>query len=152
AFSWGGQGHHVVGMIADLILQSDPVAREKIRSLLGDVSLSEAAVRADCAKGFRYCRRDPTPEERTYAEHNPRHHSFHYTDVPIQQSKYAVGTPGTGADDVVQIIRYATSVLRNQAPLQGPATLNQREALWVLAHLVGDIHQPLHVGSIYFDR
>jgi len=26
------------------------------------------------------------------------------------------------------------------------------EAVWLLAHLVGDVHQPLHVGAMYFNR
>ncbi len=52
----------------------------------------------------------------------------------------------------MQIIKQAVNILRNRAPNDGPATLTKRQALWVLAHLVGDIHQPLHVGAIYFDR
>jgi hypothetical protein len=31
-------------------------------------------------------------------------------------------------------------------------SLTDTEAVWLLAHLVGDIHQPLHVGGVYFDR
>jgi hypothetical protein len=80
------------------------------------------------------------------------HHSFHYTDVPIQQSQYQAGTAGTGNDDVVEVIEHAFNVLRSGTSLPGPAALNQREALWLLVHLVGDIHQPLHVGAIYYDR
>ena len=72
--------------------------------------------------------------------------------VPIQQSQYRPGTAGTRENDVVQIIKQAVNILRNRAPNDGPATLTKRQALWVLAHLVGDIHQPLHVGAIYFDR
>ena len=30
--------------------------------------------------------------------------------------------------------------------------LDRKSALWVLAHLVGNIHQPLHVGAVYFDQ
>jgi hypothetical protein len=119
---------------------------------LGENSLSDVSVWADCAKGFRYCQRNPTPEEQAFADQNPRHHSFHYTDVPIQQSQYRAGTAGTGTDDVVQVIKQAVNVLRGRAPNQGPAVLNEREALWLLVHLVGDTHQPLHVGAVYFDK
>jgi hypothetical protein len=93
----------------------------------------------------------PTAEEAAFAEENPRHHLFHYTDVPIQQSQYRAGTAGTRTDDVVQVITHAVNVLRGRAPNHGPAVLNERNALWLLAHLVGDVHQPLHVGTIYFD-
>ena len=57
----------------------------------------------------------------------------------------------TGSDDVVQVVKHAFNVLRGRAPNQGPAILNQRNALWLLDHLVGDMHQQLHVGAIYFD-
>jgi len=151
-FAWGSEGHKTVGKIADVILEQNPSVRERVRQILGDDSLSDVSVWADCAKGFTYCHMEPTPEQQAYADKNPRHHSFHYTDVPIQQSQYRAGTAGTGADDVVQVIKYAFSVLRGNPSSQGPAKLSQREALWLLAHLVGDIHQPLHVGAIYLDR
>ncbi|WP_409362753.1 S1/P1 nuclease [Bradyrhizobium sp. CIR18] len=28
---------------------------------------------------------------------------------------------------------------------------DKKEALFVLSHLVGDLHQPLHVGAVYLD-
>jgi hypothetical protein len=65
---------------------------------------------------------------------------------------YSPGTAGTVRDDVVQVIRYAVQKLRGTAPTDGPADLKPEEAVWVLAHLVGDIHQPLHVGAIYYDH
>jgi S1/P1 Nuclease len=152
AFSWGSDGHRTVGMVADLILEQRPASRDRLRQILGENSLSNVSVWADCAKGFRACRRDATPEERAFTDQNPRHHAFHYTDVPIQQLQYRAGTAGTGSDDVVQVVKHAVNVLRGRTPNQGPAVLNQRDALWLLVHLVGDIHQPLHVGAIYFDR
>jgi hypothetical protein len=98
------------------------------------------------------CHRPLTADEKAYADANPQHKEFHYTDVPIQQPRYQQGTAGTRDDDVIQVIRESVSILRGRTPESGPATLTKRQALWVLAHLVGDIHQPLHVGAIYFDR
>ena len=73
--------------------------------------------------------------------------------MPIQQTAYRADTAGTKPYDVVQIIRYSIKVLRGQRPNDAPSGVNltAKEALWVLAHLVGDIHQPLHVGAAYFD-
>jgi hypothetical protein len=134
-------------MVADLILQNDP-AGAAARQLLQN-SLSEAAVWADCAKGA--C--GPlTPDERTYVEDNSQHKTFHYTDVPIQQAQYKLGTAGTREDDVVQVSKQAINILRGVPPNQGPAVLDRKSALWVLAHMVGDLHQPLHVGAIYYDQ
>jgi hypothetical protein len=141
-WAWGMDGHRTVGMVADLILQNDP-AGAAARQLLQN-SLSEAAVWADCAKGA--C--GPlTPDERTYVEDNSQHKTFHYTDVPIQQAQYKLGTAGTREDDVVQVSKQAINILRGVPPNQGPAVLDRKSALWVLAHMVGDLHQPLHVGG-----
>src|SRR5215470_1630053 len=152
AWSWGGDGHRIVGAVADQVLASHPTAKAKVDALLGSRSLSEASVFADCAKGFTYCHRKLSDEERAYVAKNPDHHAYHYTDIPIQQPRYNAGTAGTARDDVVQVIRYAVQTLLGTAPTDGPADLQPEEAVWVLAHLVGDIHQPLHVGAIYYDH
>src|SRR5215831_11555992 len=152
AWSWSGEGHRTVGAIADLILEKYPKVRERVASILGGNSLAEVSVWADCAKGYRYCHRALTDEEKTFASENRAHHAFHYTDVPIQQSAYHAGTAGTAENDIVAVSAHAINVLREKAPNHGPAILNERDALWLLTHLVGDIHQPLHVGAVYFDK
>jgi hypothetical protein len=146
AWSWGMDGHHTVGMVADLILMNDP-AGAAAKQLLG-ASLADSAVWADCAKGLCGVL---TPDQQTYVQNNPQHATYHYTDVPIQQSFYRPGTAGTRDNDIVQIITESANILRGQS-VNGPARLDRKSALWVLAHMVGDIHQPLHVGAIYFDK
>jgi hypothetical protein len=148
AWAWGLDGHRAVGMVADLILQNDPAGAAAGR-ILG-TSLSQAATFADCAKGI--CQRPLSADERTYVTDNPKHKTFHYTDVPIQQGQYRLGMAGNRNDDAVQVAKQAINILRGSAPNQGPAKLDRKSALWVLAHLVGDLHQPLHVGAIYFDE
>jgi S1/P1 Nuclease len=152
AWSWSGDGHRTVGAIADLILEKYPKVRERVAAILGGNSLAEVSVWADCAKGFRYCHRPLSDEEKAFASHNRAHHAFHYTDVPIQQSAYHAGTAGTAENDIVAVSAHAINVLREKVPNHGPAILNERDALWLLTHLVGDIHQPLHVGAVYFDK
>jgi S1/P1 Nuclease len=153
AWAWGNNGHRIIGAIADRILKdAAPTTREKVETILEGVSVSEASVWADCAKGYRHCQRAPSAEELAFAANNPRHHKFHYTDVAIQQTEYRLGGAGTRPNDVVQVLIQSINVLRGQAPNHGPAVLNQKEALWLLDHLVGDVHQPLHVGELYFDK
>ena len=50
ASSWGPDGHHTVGAIADRLIAGSHAA-EQVKSLLGGLSLEQAAVWADCAKG-----------------------------------------------------------------------------------------------------
>jgi S1/P1 Nuclease len=150
AWSWGNDGHRTVGMIADLILERSKPIHDAVKSTLDNATLSDASVFADCAKGPTVCNRPLSPDERDFVANNPGHKEFHYTDVPIQQNSYRLGTAGTRDNDAVQVMREAINILRgNSGPT--PAQLTKKQALWLLAHLAGDIHQPLHVGAVYFD-
>ena len=163
AWAWDFPGHRIVGAIADLILQQHyPTAQQRVSELLekqnGTIelrSLSQVAVFPDCAKrgNVPFCGRPPSDEEKAYAERNPHHDKFHFTDVPLQQPTYVASSAGTDGIDVVQMIAYTLAQLRGKNPPAKPdVNLTDPEALWLLAHLVGDIHQPLHVGAKYFDK
>ena len=161
ALAWGSEGHRVVGAVADRILKKDdPAIYQKVQNLLGGETLEEAAIWADCAKGFTYCHRAPSDAEKAYTAKNRHHHNYHYTDVPVGQPSYVGGTAGTEPYDIVQVLKYAIEVMRAAAhpggvnDPHGPADvhLSPSEAVWLTAHLVGDLHQPLHVGAIYFDE
>lgn len=87
------------------------------------------------------------------------HKQYHYTDVSIQQSQYETRLAGTRNDDVVAAIVAAVRVLKEPAgntpscahPNEPLCFANKAEALMLLVHYVGDLHQPLHVGAIYLD-
>jgi hypothetical protein len=161
ALAWDYPGHRIVGAIADMVLQQNyPKTHERVTALLdkkdagGNVvhrSLSEIAVFADCAKKVSYCGRPPSDEEKAYAIGNPEHDRFHYTDVPIERNAYEPGTAGTRKIDVVRMLDYAVAQLRGKKPAHKKhVKLTNVEAVWLIAHLVGDIHQPLHVGAPYY--
>jgi hypothetical protein len=77
--------------------------------------------------------------------------TYHFTDVPIQRNEYSRIHAGTNDRDIVQTINAAIAKLRD-LPLQAAVSIgDKKEALFLLAHLVGDLHQPLHVGAIYLD-
>jgi len=114
--------------------------------------MATAAEWMDCAKGFRYCQKQPTSEMQDYASRNPKHHSCHYTDVPFEFTEYRENEVGASPDDVVHILGDAILVLRGQLSANPEHDLTKREALFILAHTVGDIHQPLHVGAAYIDE
>jgi hypothetical protein len=165
AGAWDYPGHRMVGAIADLVLaQHSPATQERVSELLatkdasGNVqkrSLRQVAVFPDCAKRGNepFCGRPPSQEEKDYAERNPHNSTYHFTDVPLQQRKYVPGTAGTEDTDVVQMIEYVVVQLRGKTPpVKKDVKLTNTEAVWLLAHLVGDIHQPLHVGAKYFDK
>lgn len=168
AAAWDYPGHRIVGAIADRVLQRHyPAVAAKVYALLATRdaaghltyrSLSQAAVFPDCAKdgNVPYCGRPPSDEEKAYAARNKKHATFHYTDVPLQQTEYREHAAGTGDIDVVHMIEYTVRQLSAKTAADKPAkkpgevNLTDTEALWLLVHLVGDIHQPMHVGARYY--
>jgi len=81
------------------------------------------------------------------------HEAFHFADVPIQRGKYRRNLDneevGTSKHDVVHAINACIAVLQGH-PAPAPFSIkDKKEALFLLAHFVGDLHQPLHVGSVY---
>ena len=171
--AYGPDGHEIVGAIADERLANTPTAA-KIRTLLDGMTLEKAAVipdeikgwdkkGVDDPKGFHYSAHPNIDIQlRNFWRANqpthdpdsamPSHHWFHYTDVPVVRvEKYAEGQAGRSKWDVVHMIPYCVEVLRGRVPEQNERKITKPVALILLAHYVGDIHQPLHVGAEYFD-
>jgi hypothetical protein len=178
ANAWGPDGHQTVGKLADGILVGTN-AQKEVKKILGSMKLERAALWADCAKGvtpdkqgtfayrgaghFKECAPFETKAEeakmvafvqRNWTNCSPRpdqevcHKQFHYTDVAIQRGQYGV-TAGTSSHDVVGAIKVAIGVLQGNAAPADVKITSKREALLLLAHYVGDIHQPLHVTAVY---
>lgn len=151
ALAWGGDGHSAVGAMADQLLAGSR-ARQRVEALLlpGE-TLESVANWADCVKGS-YCG-PQTDEMQAYTAANPGHAAFHYTDVPFQSAHYRDHDVGTAGDDVVQILKQAIAVLQGgDAAAANPHRFTARQALLLITHLVGDIHQPLHVGAAFVGK
>lgn len=164
ATAWDYPGHRIVGAIADGILAANfHHTRDKVEKLLRSHdsdgnelkrSLREVAVFPDCAKSNNvpFCGRVPSKEEVAFTARNKGNGGYHFTDVPLEQPKYVANSPGTEKTDIVQMINFIIAQLRQKKPQLEGVSLTDPEAVWLLAHLVGDIHQPLHVGAAYFDK
>ena len=180
AWPWGHEGHHTVGALADRLIAGTH-AEAQVKRLLRGLTLEQAAVWADCAKGvdpgkgFAYtaagrypeCAIHETPageaEMIDFVRRNdsncrrapgdlPCHTQYHYTDEAIQRSRYQSGDLGTRDFDVVGAISATIQVLEGE-PAPAPFHIkDRREALLLLSHFAGDITQPLHVGAVYLDR
>ncbi len=83
--------------------------------------------------------------------------SYHFADVNVHEhSDYDASYFGTQPYDVVHAIEAAEVVLSCKSgqtcTVPPPFSIaDKREALLMLAHFVGDVHQPLHVGAVYLD-
>jgi len=77
------------------------------------------------------------------------HNTYHFDDVAFQRDRFDRSYLGTNEHDLVAAITAAIAMLKdNKAP--APFSIkDKKEALFMLAHFVGDLHQPLHVESVY---
>jgi hypothetical protein len=151
ALAWGSDGHRAVGAIADKLIKGTNAQKRVAALLQPGESLESVANWADCVKGT-YCGAQ-SPEMVDYVNANPKHNAYHYTDVPFQLDQYHDGAVGTGADDIVQTLKQAIAVLQGQdTPASNPHQFTRRQALMLVTHMTGDIHQPLHVGAAFVGK
>jgi len=123
ALAWGRTGHRVVAAVADQHLSG--LARAHVREILGAESLDEAAFWPDEMKSH--------PSQFWQKTASP----WHYVTV----GGFTYDPPPPEGD--------AQSALRRfRAMLLDPATPREDRqlALRFIVHIVGDLHQPLHVG------
>ena len=122
-YAWGPTGHRVVGTIAEQHLT--PRARRAIHQLLGDTSLAWVSTWMDEVRSDQ--RYDDT-------------HDWHWVTIP-DGATYA-SSEKNPKGDVIEAIGRMEDILRSDTA----SVPRKREALKFLVHLVGDLHQPLHVG------
>lgn len=123
AFGWGNIGHRVVGKIAESRLS--PAALAKVHAITNKDSLADLANWPDWIK---------SDEAWAHAA------VWHYVSIPDGQTYETIQRNPQG--DIVQAIERFTNELRDPAL----SRQKKREAIAFLVHLMGDIHQPLHVG------
>lgn len=123
AAAWGPTGHRVVGRIAERHLT--PEAAAAVAVLLAPDSLARVTTWAD------EVRSDPG-----FGHADP----WHY--ISIEDGETYESTEKNPEGDVVEASRRMVATLADPAA----ARPEKAKALKFLAHFVGDLHQPLHVG------
>jgi len=123
AFSWGKTGHRTAGEVAEHFLTKK--TKIEIKKILQNPSLAIASTWSDEMRS--------NPDFRKY---NP----WHYANMPLNIT-YA-NSKKSSKGDIVQAIKLSKSKLKdNDVSFEEKAFY-----LRYLVHLIGDIHQPLHVG------
>ncbi len=124
SWGWGQTGHRVVGQIAENHLSRK--ARKNIEKLLGTESLAIASTWMD--------------EIRSDDDYDHTH-DWHWVSIP--DGKTYQQTEKNPDGDLVEAIERMKVILKSDTALKS----DKIQALKYLIHLVGDIHQPLHVGT-----
>jgi hypothetical protein len=123
SFAWGATGHRVTGWIAEKHLSKK--AKKEIERILGGQSLAMASnwmdeIRSDSLYN--------------YAE------DWHFVTIP-NGTTYQATTKNPKGDLIEAIDRLIAALKSKKLKAKDEA-----EHLKMLVHLIGDIHQPLHVG------
>jgi len=125
ALAWGKTGHRVVAALADAQLSG--LARAHIREIIGSAeTLDEAATWPDEMRSApgQFWQKTSTP--------------FHYVTL-----NGVVYDHAPAESDALEALAKYTATLRDPS-----ASLADKQlALRFVVHLVGDLHQPLHVGK-----
>ncbi|MFT3885111.1 MAG: S1/P1 nuclease [Flavobacteriales bacterium] len=123
ALAWGPTGHRTVGEIAEHHLSKK--AAKAVQRILGDEGLAIASTWMDDVRS-----------DSTY----DGTHDWHWVTIP-DGSTYAASVKNPDGDVVEAIGRMQALLRSDTVPLE-----RQRIHLRMLIHLVGDLHQSLHVG------
>ena len=123
AFSWGKTGHRVVAEIAERNL--DPAAKKGIKELLDGDDLARVANYPDEIRSDR--KYDYTG-------------SWHYTSIPTGKTYFDQKRNKDG--DIIDALFRMDEILKDPKKSKEDKAF----ALKFMVHLVGDLHQPLHVG------
>ena len=121
-FGWGKTGHRIIGQIAEENLS--PKAQEQITLLLGHTDLARVGNWADEIKS------DPK------WDHS---HDWHYCTI-LEGHDYEGPEAGGRA---VQKVTEFTKLLKTGALSKA----DQLDVFRFVVHIVGDLHQPMHVGN-----
>jgi len=124
ASSWGLTGHRVVGEVAEAYLTKK--AKKEVKKILGRESL------ADVANWMDFIKSEPSYDFM---------YNWHFVTIP--DGKTYATTEKEPKGDIIWAINKSIKELKSDT-----LTLEeQQHSLKSLVHLVGDIHQPLHVGN-----
>ncbi|KXI30234.1 S1/P1 nuclease [Paraglaciecola hydrolytica] len=125
--AWGQNGHRITGAIAQQYLAPKTLAA--VQQILPNEDLAEASTYADEMKS--------NPTEFWKKTANP----WHYVTVPAGHTYHEVGAPEEG--DAISALNKFTLTLKDPK-----ATMEEKQlALRFIVHIIGDLHQPLHVGA-----
>ena len=137
AAAWGKEGHELVGKIADKHLNAK--ARRGIAELL------QAHQFQSLADGRLTNWADAIRSSAAFRAKYPKMSQWHFIDIDVAASldKLDLKEFCPGDDCVLGAITKFRKVLRDPTK----SVPDRREALFFIAHFVGDLHQPLHCAE-----
>jgi hypothetical protein len=154
AWAWGAEGHQAIAQAAYETLSAS--ARFSVDRILTSSSVdhikdivSAATWPDDVRHSTHPGRYAFLPEGVSFFNRFNNNRDWHFVNYPLK-GKYTLNDPDySSSQDIVHAIGGCISVLEGTA--QAPWNqMKKEEALAWLIHLVGDLHQPLHMGEGFY--
>ena len=120
SFAWGNKGHAIVAEVAFQYM--DAATKKNVMSYLGDMTIEEAANWMDAIK---------SNHDNDYMK------PWHYIDIAKGSKEMPEG------DNIITVLNKTLKDLDN---MQSLSKEEIKTKILILFHLIGDLHQPLHVG------
>jgi hypothetical protein len=166
ALGWGSQGHQAIADAAQTRLD-EKAEVALVRILVGGHGttlppgkLAIASTWPDEIRGLKSLGlpfgwdKDDVEEAKDFNTAYGSNGRWHFVNLPLAAPGYPKPTDAgallgrfASPDDVVHAINRAITVLESPA---APANFSKAQAVRWIVHLVGDIHQPLHVTAGYY--
>jgi hypothetical protein len=149
--AWAQEGHAAVAAIAQNIIS--PSTQAKVKELLAEGGDNDLVSIASWADQVLIAAHDEGPlrgnqEAIEFNQKFPKSGMWHFIDLPLGTTSSDQVRNFLTADDVIHAISRCINVL--ESPNRESETFTKVQALRLLVHFVGDIHQPLHCGTGFY--
>jgi S1/P1 Nuclease len=151
AFPWAQEGHAAIAAIAESLIS--PATQTKVQALLAKGGDQDLVSIASWADQVIIAAHDEGPlrgnqEAIEFNKKFPKSGMWHFVNLPLGATSYEQVRQFLSPDDVIQAISHCIQVLESPDP--EPESFTKVQALRLLVHFVGDIHQPLHCGTGFY--
>lgn len=126
ALAWGDRGHEVIGEVAERYLT--PAAKQGILDILGPESLAMTATWPDSLRDLKAF---------------DSFKDYHIVNIPTGMTYDSMPASQHEERNAVTVLEKFPSLIKNP---KTPRSVKMM-ALRYIVHVVGDVHQPLHVGN-----
>jgi S1/P1 Nuclease len=150
ALGWGAEGHRAIAALAqELISRRTRGKAQELLSLCGERDLISASTWADDIRPNRRSERPRPQDADAFNSQFPDNANWHFVNLPLGTASFAEAERFIiGKSDIIDAIERCIAVLETSAPV--PGEISRPDALRLLVHFVGDIHQPLHCGTGFY--
>jgi len=151
ALPWAQEGHAAIAAIAKGLIS--PATQTKVQALLATGGDRDMVSIASWADQVIIAAHDEGPlrgnqEAIEFNKEFPKSWMWHFVNLPLGATSYEQVGDFLTSDDVIHAISHCIQVLESSTPEL--ESLTKIQALRLLVHFVGDIHQPLHCGTGFY--